>query len=87
MIPSDLGYGDTGAPPDIPGGATLVFEAQHTLHRILDIPGGGTLVFEVQHTLHCTPDIPGGATLVIKVQYTIHITLYPRHTLKHHTCV
>jgi peptidylprolyl isomerase len=25
VIPSDLGYGDAGAPPVIPGGATLVF--------------------------------------------------------------
>lgn len=25
VIPSDLGYGDAGQPPDIPGGATLVF--------------------------------------------------------------
>ncbi|KAL8588892.1 FK506-binding protein 2A [Nucella lapillus] len=26
VIPSDMGYGDSGAPPKIPGGATLVFE-------------------------------------------------------------
>ena len=26
VIPSDLGYGDTGSPPKIPGGATLVFD-------------------------------------------------------------
>jgi hypothetical protein len=26
QIPAHLGYGDSGAPPTIPGGATLVFE-------------------------------------------------------------
>ena len=28
LIPSEIGYGDRGAPPDIPGGATLVFEIE-----------------------------------------------------------
>lgn len=38
VIPSDLGYKDQGAPPNIPGGATLVFEVE-----LIDIthPKGG----------------------------------------------
>ena len=28
VIPSELGYGDAGAPPKIPGGSTLVFEVE-----------------------------------------------------------
>lgn len=33
VIPSDLGYGEEGSPPDIPGGATLVF--------VVDVLGAG----------------------------------------------
>lgn len=36
MIPADLGYGDRGAPPDIPGGATLVFEIE--MIRVWSVP-------------------------------------------------
>ena len=35
VIPSDLAYGNQGAPPSIPGGATLVFEVE-----LLDIVTG-----------------------------------------------
>jgi FKBP-type peptidyl-prolyl cis-trans isomerase FkpA len=38
VCPSDLAYGDRGAPPDIPGGATLVFEVE-----LLDIQEGQAL--------------------------------------------
>eukprot|EP00850_Spirogloea_muscicola_P024630 SM001178S25462 [mRNA] locus=s1178:1514:1818:- [translate_table: standard] len=27
-IPSDLGYGASGSPPKIPGGATLIFDTE-----------------------------------------------------------
>jgi FKBP-type peptidyl-prolyl cis-trans isomerase FkpA len=28
VCPSSIAYGESGAPPDIPGGATLVFEIE-----------------------------------------------------------
>jgi FKBP-type peptidyl-prolyl cis-trans isomerase len=28
VVPPELGYGEAGAPPDLPGGATLAFEVE-----------------------------------------------------------
>lgn len=38
VIPSKLGYGDHGAPPKIPGGATLVFEVE--LFKVITAKAG-----------------------------------------------
>lgn len=43
VIPSDMAYGDHGAPPKIPGGSTLVFEVE---------------LFEIEKT-PATPAMPG----------------------------
>jgi len=37
VCPPDLAYGDEGRPPQMPGGATLVFDVE-----LLDVPKGGT---------------------------------------------
>lgn len=39
-IPSDLGYGDQGYPPDIPGGSTLIFKVD--LVKVAATPPQGT---------------------------------------------
>mmetsp|Transcript_26488 Transcript_26488/g.73126 ORF Transcript_26488/g.73126 Transcript_26488/m.73126 type:complete len:228 (+) Transcript_26488:2-685(+) len=40
-IPSELGYGDSGSPPKIPGGSVLVFQME-----IMDIMGDGVLAMK-----------------------------------------
>lgn len=42
-IPASIGYGDTGSPPVIPGGATLVFDVE--LMDVQDAPEGGMSPF------------------------------------------
>merc|ERR1712150_109204 len=44
-IPSELGYGDQGSPPKIPGGSVLVFQME-----ILEINGEGVLALKCEVT-------------------------------------
>lgn len=45
-IPSDLGYGDRGSPPKIPGKIYLIVSCRPL--SILYFQGGATLIFEVE---------------------------------------
>lgn len=53
IIPPDLGYGDRGAPPKIPGATSLSYLILPTIldkYNLLSFfsAGGATLVFEVE---------------------------------------
>ena len=50
IIPPDLGYGDRGAPPKIPGDTSLSYNTRSVRITIIVLffAGGATLVFEVE---------------------------------------
>lgn len=49
IIPPDLGYGDRGAPPKIPGATSMTIQLiAINIITYLVFAGGATLVFEVE---------------------------------------
>ena len=56
-IPSNLGYGARGAPPSIPGGATLVFTMEIITIKGGKVPAGNRSVSHslTVRLLNCSP--------------------------------